>query len=208
LRRESNQSLVDIMAGKVTNTVGINTNKTRNQRNTKRSSTVLDYKENAEAIKKAAVGLEKLVSNNDSELDKSLSHDKSDFSTLINGGNRTELVSRTQDIIEPIKELKLDDNTKSEIDGKDTSQLLDNSAFKNQLGDSDDSVIDTEGMIDFHDMITKNDEHYKKARNHNLLSRKEIQDLTKFFLKKSTTMMYEKLDSIRSHAHKIEYPGF
>ena len=47
-----------------------------------------------------------------------------------------------------------------------------------------------------------------KVKNHNILSRNEIHDLTKFFVKETTIRIYDKLDGIRDHVNKLEYPGY
>lgn len=202
LRRESDKNIVNLMVSKAASTESLVENKTQNPITNKRSSTVLDYKETDKSIKNANLAIHNQNLDQKSEI-----NDHSDVSSNLAVVSCADMASRTHEHqLSTVS--KIVDQTKSEIDVRDHSQLLDNSVFKNQLGDSDDSVVDTEGMVEFHDKITKNDEQYKKVKNTNLLSRKEIQDLTKFFLKQSTINLYETLDGIGKHAHKIEYPGF
>lgn len=63
-------------------------------------------------------------------------------------------------------------------------------------------------FVEFHANYKKHDENFKKVKNHNLLSRQEIEDLTKFFLKQTPQKIYDKLEGIHNHANKLEYPGY
>ena len=72
----------------------------------------------------------------------------------------------------------------------------------------DETSVDSDGIIENNDLIIKKDESYRKAKNHNILSHKEIKELTAFFLKQSPINILEKLDGIRAHVHKLEYNGF
>lgn len=74
--------------------------------------------------------------------------------------------------------------------------------------ESEDSGIDTDEIIEFHDNVTKKDESYRKARNHNILSHKEIKDLTKFFTKQTPLKILERLEGMKEHVKKLEYSGY
>ena len=56
--------------------------------------------------------------------------------------------------------------------------------------------------------FTKNDENYKMAKNHNILSRKEIKDLTSFFFKESPDKILEKIVEIKCKINRLQFAGY
>lgn len=74
--------------------------------------------------------------------------------------------------------------------------------------DPDESVVDTDGIMDFHDNITKKDETYRKVKHHNILSHKEIKSLTLFFTKQSPMNILEKIESMKEYINKVQYVGY
>lgn len=74
--------------------------------------------------------------------------------------------------------------------------------------ESDDSPIDTDEIVEFHKKFVKNDENYKKAKNHNLLTRNEIKELTAFFLKQHPLKIIEKFDGIRENIDRLKFVGY
>lgn len=56
----------------------------------------------------------------------------------------------------------------------------------------------------------KKDESMKQAKNHNILSIKEVKDLTKYFTKQSPIKILgdKKLDGMRKHIDSIKYNGY
>ena len=60
----------------------------------------------------------------------------------------------------------------------------------------------------FTNNFTKNDENYKIAKNHNILSRKEIKDLTIFFLKEEPDKILEKIGDIQNKINNMKFIGY
>jgi hypothetical protein len=52
------------------------------------------------------------------------------------------------------------------------------------------------------------DENFKKMKNHNILSHKEIRELTLFFTKQIPIKLFERLDGIKKHIEKLEYSSY
>lgn len=74
----------------------------------------------------------------------------------------------------------------------------------------DDTSVDTECILEFNENNMKKDESMKQVKNHNILSVKEIKDLTKYFTKRSPIKILEdkKLDGMRKHINGIQYNGY
>lgn len=66
----------------------------------------------------------------------------------------------------------------------------------------DDTSVDTECILDYEN-ITMKEESYRKVKNKNLLSHKEIKEVTKFFMKQTPLEISEKLIEMREHVNKI-----
>mmetsp|Transcript_30468 Transcript_30468/g.26987 ORF Transcript_30468/g.26987 Transcript_30468/m.26987 type:complete len:244 (-) Transcript_30468:59-790(-) len=108
----------------------------------------------------------------------------------------------------------VENNSKDELHNE-TSELL---LFKNEdisllkedeilQIEPDDTSVDTEQIKDYENLTMK-EESYRKAKNQNLISHKEIKELTIFFIKQSTKEIQKRLNGMRDHVNKLEYYGF
>lgn len=68
-------------------------------------------------------------------------------------------------------------------------------------GDPDDTSVDTEHIRDYESIIMK-EESYRKVKNQNLLSHKEIKELT-IFMKNPPIKIFDKLSDMKDHVRKL-----
>jgi hypothetical protein len=81
------------------------------------------------------------------------------------------------------------------------------SKVENEI-EPDDTSVDTENILEFNEKSIRTDEKMKEINHQNILSHKEIKELTVFFNKQSPIKILEKLDGMRKHVNNLEYSGY
>mmetsp|Transcript_11107 Transcript_11107/g.11043 ORF Transcript_11107/g.11043 Transcript_11107/m.11043 type:complete len:132 (+) Transcript_11107:1176-1571(+) len=91
----------------------------------------------------------------------------------------TSDLNMNKDVSEIHNVTSVNENINEELKGETTHSLLKEDILNLE---PDDTSVDTECILGYENR-TMNDESYRKVKNQNLLSHKEIKELTVFFLK-------------------------